>query len=280
MRSDYEGFYEDDTPRGRLWIGVYEDACGPAFLVELDGKPQGDGSCSMYRLTPRQRASGRWPKGTEMVMGSQCFGAGRADAIEAALDRHRAGRAERLAALAARAEPDGYLYAMGCDGPSTFHLLFDSDSDPGDEVRRRIAPRYEPIERLTADDFRRVAEETGALAVAATMATYGGWRFDRAGLSRLLDLATARDERREAATARREAALRSMAVPAAALAAYARYEGDPDRAWDEEDEGSWSLIRSYAEAIEEQGLSPAVSGRKFARERAGMARESAVPGEG
>ena len=75
-------------------------------------------------------------------------------------------------------------------------------------------------------------------------------------------------------------AVRTTAVPAEAIAAYVRYRGDPDRAWEDEDETAWSLIGQYAEAIEEQGLAKAAAGAKFSRELHQVAREDVIPGEG
>lgn len=43
-------------------------------------------------------------------------------------------------------------------------------------------------------------------------------------------------------------------VPPAAVAAYARYEGDADAAWEDEDEEACMLIREFGPAIEAQGL--------------------------
>jgi len=84
----------------------------------------------------------------------------------------------------------------------------------------------------------------------------------------------ARDQRQA-----RVLSLRTAAVPKEAVAAYVRYQGNADRAWENEDESAWSFIRSYAEAIEEQGLAREVSGRKFLRELNLAARENAIVGE-
>lgn len=48
--------------------------------------------------------------------------------------------------------------------------------------------------------------------------------------------------------------LHAVEVPAAAVAAYVRYAGDADDAWEDEDEAACMLIREYAAAIEAQGL--------------------------
>jgi len=84
----------------------------------------------------------------------------------------------------------------------------------------------------------------------------------------------ARDEQQK-----RRDAVRATVVPSEAVAAYNRYNGNADRAWEVEDESAWSLIRSYSEAIEDQGLALRAAGQKYVRELAASARESAVPGE-
>lgn len=70
--------------------------------------------------------------------------------------------------------------------------------------------------------------------------------------------------RRREAEARRQEGLLEVEVPADALAAYRRHQGDDVAAWGDEDETGAALIRMYADAIEAQGLArpgPAVARR-------------------
>lgn len=54
----------------------------------------------------------------------------------------------------------------------------------------------------------------------------------------------------EEATTDLDANTTPVEVPAEAVAAYRRYRGDAERAWEAEDERAWGLIRQYADAIE------------------------------
>lgn len=51
-----------------------------------------------------------------------------------------------------------------------------------------------------------------------------------------------------------EASLLATKVPADALAAYKRFGGDHEAAWEAEDEMAWALIQQYGPAIEAQEL--------------------------
>ena len=66
------------------------------------------------------------------------------------------------------------------------------------------------------------------------------------------------DKARETARAKADAAgladLRAIEIPAQAVAAFRRFGGDFDAAWESEDETAASLIRSYGAAIEAQGI--------------------------
>lgn len=66
--------------------------------------------------------------------------------------------------------------------------------------------------------------------------------------------AVAADAQKAAAAQRqaKTAKLLAVEVPAAAKAAYERYQGDDDRAWEKSDETAWGLIRKYRDAIEAQ----------------------------
>lgn len=48
--------------------------------------------------------------------------------------------------------------------------------------------------------------------------------------------------------------LKVVEVPAPAVAAFRKYAGSAERAWANEDERAWHLIRRYGEAIQVQGL--------------------------
>lgn len=74
---------------------------------------------------------------------------------------------------------------------------------------------------------------------------------------------TQRDAERNAEIARDrakyQADLRATIVPADALAAYRRYHGNSEKAWEESDESAWADIERYRDAIEVQGLaSPSI----------------------
>jgi hypothetical protein len=66
---------------------------------------------------------------------------------------------------------------------------------------------------------------------------------------------SARRAANEIAETDRLAALRAVVVPPEALAAFQRFQGDADAAWESGDhEGAAALIRRYGDAIEAQGL--------------------------
>lgn len=58
----------------------------------------------------------------------------------------------------------------------------------------------------------------------------------------------------DAADARRLDHLRAIDVPEEAIVVFCRYRGDPDAAWEAEDDGGAALIRRFGAAIEAQGL--------------------------
>lgn len=68
---------------------------------------------------------------------------------------------------------------------------------------------------------------------------------------RLDALRTAQGAERDAAHL---AGLRAVAIPAEAIAAFRRFGGDAEAAWENADEGAASLIRQYGDAIEAQGI--------------------------
>jgi hypothetical protein len=63
-----------------------------------------------------------------------------------------------------------------------------------------------------------------------------------------------RKQQQADAAAKYQAELKATVVPADALAAYRRYRGDDEKAWEQSDEGAWADIRKYRDAIELQGL--------------------------
>ena len=81
-------------------------------------------------------------------------------------------------------------------------------------------------------------------------------------LQALADKKTA-DRARQAAEDIRNDALMKIVVPAEAVAAYRRYDGSPDKAWESEDELASMLTKKYALAIEMQNLCPEASSKKF-----------------
>jgi len=95
------------------------------------------------------------------------------------------------AAAAARVTPVGYIYRCGCDAPDTHQVLYAADV-PGEVISAAPSPIPAIRQCLTRVDFDRLAEETGGSRLDATPASYYGWRYDRAGLDRLLALAQER----------------------------------------------------------------------------------------
>lgn len=66
------------------------------------------------------------------------------------------------------------------------------------------------------------------------------------------------------AEAARLARLKEVRVPDDAVAAFQRYKGNADRAWEQADERGCMLIRHYGEAIELQGIAFAEIGQEMA----------------
>jgi hypothetical protein len=64
----------------------------------------------------------------------------------------------------------------------------------------------------------------------------------------------ARETARAVVDAARLADLKAIEIPAQAVAAFRRFGGDFDAAWESEDETAASLIRRYGAAIEAQGI--------------------------
>ena len=62
--------------------------------------------------------------------------------------------------------------------------------------------------------------------------------------------------KREAAETKRTAELKATVIPQEAVAAYRKYH-TADKAWENEDEGAWTLINTYQDALEAQcGIYP------------------------
>jgi hypothetical protein len=156
---------------------------------------------------------------------------------EAALAEARA----RFDAAVAALEPVGFVHEIGCDGPDTYRYLWPEGVEwPAIEARldRGDLPRPDALrDRLGHDDWTRIAAATGAGAIPANLATYGGWRFDRAGLGAILALHADRLAAAEGRAAARDAAREAKV---AAARAEARAAGQPVLldSWTEECDGS------------------------------------------
>lgn len=101
----------------------------------------------------------------------------------------------RIEDQARTAEPTGYTYEAGCDTYDSYRVLWPEETSYRAQQVRGQSIGCELIRKyLRSADFDAVAKETGAEPIEANLATYGGWRFDRAGLNALMDLARNRHE--------------------------------------------------------------------------------------
>jgi len=96
----------------------------------------------------------------------------------------------------------------------------------------------------------------------------------RAALDALAADAQIKRAEREAASARRADTLRSTPIPSSALAAYDRYDGNADRAWEAGDESACFAIKHWAPYIEAQAAAPAATSARVAEESREAAREA------
>lgn len=122
---------------------------------------------------------------------------------EAALEAEE----DRLEALARTLEPIGLLFENGCDSGDTYRLLWPEGVDFAVISRRREESRKiedDTRRYLSSIDLKAIAERTGAEPVAASLMTYGGFRFDRAGVAALLELVAERKAEAERKKARKE----------------------------------------------------------------------------
>lgn len=123
---------------------------------------------------------------------------------EAALQAEK----DRLDTLARTLEPAGFLFKSGCDFGDHYQLLWPEGVDFVVISRRQEEFRKieDDVRRyLRGEDLKVIAARTGAEPVAASLMTYGGFRFDRAGLAALLELVAERKAEAEREKARKDA---------------------------------------------------------------------------
>lgn len=157
------------------------------------------------------------------------------------VERARVALAAELARQDAEAltlEPLGFLYESGCDSSSTYLVLWpESASDFARESRAKSLGTATIKTWLRDADFKAIAEATGAAPVAANMSTWGGWRFDRAGLDALLSLANERQVASDASGAAKKAGQDRKIADAKADAAQSGKPVEIGR-WTEDCDGS------------------------------------------
>jgi len=158
------------------------------------------------RCVNEEALKGRIPKNHESVLltveGKPDLAALVAEA-EAALEAEK----DRLEALARTLEPIGLLFENGCDSGDTYRLLWPEGVDFAVISRRREESRKiedDTRRYLSSIDLKAIAERTGAEPVAASLMTYGGFRFGGSGLAAILELVAERKAEAARKKARKE----------------------------------------------------------------------------
>jgi hypothetical protein len=147
----------------------------------------------------------------------------------------------RFAAEAEALEPVGFEVVYGCDTADTYRYLWPAGTD-WDLIEARLKREDLPIPdeiraRLKTEDWKRIAAETSAAPAPGGYTSYGGYRFDAAGLAAILALHADRKAEVDAAKARK-AAERDAKTTAAKAEAKATGKPVELARWTEECDGA------------------------------------------
>lgn len=136
------------------------------------------------------------------------------------------------------------------------------DASPGEFTRRVLLG----LPGVVKDPIHQACPTIGTIRLRRSNAEFPGHRNQlwiitgaevdalRAETTELNALDALKLKDAAAAEEARRAWLKAMEIPEEAITAFQRYDGDPDKAWRDEDERGAVLIRFFGEAIEEQGV--------------------------